>query len=85
MPILLRTAFPTILLHLVGVFGAYEAPLLLGAQSPQMVSVLIMRKYAMFDLGRKPEAFICAILYTVVSLSLIVAAYRGMGEKEGEG
>ncbi|MBS1913592.1 MAG: ABC transporter permease subunit [Bacteroidetes bacterium] len=75
-PILVRRAFPTVMLYLVGVLGAYEIPLLLGAQSPQMISVLTMRKYAMFDLSQKPEAFICAIIYTAIALLLVTIAYR---------
>jgi len=75
-PVLLGRAFPTVVLYFVGVLGAYEVPLLLGAQSPQMISVLTMRKYAMFDLTQKPEAFICAILYTCVTAALIAVAYR---------
>lgn len=82
LPLLLQRAFPTVVLYLVGVLGAYEVPLLLGAQSPQMISVLTMRKYAMFDLAQKPEAFICAILYTCLSLVLIRLAYRGRGDAD---
>lgn len=77
-PILLHRAFPTVMLHLVAVIGVYEVPLLLGTQSPQMISVLTMRNYAMFDLQQKPEAFICAILYTILSLLLIALAWRRM-------
>jgi len=77
-PLLLHRAFPTVMLHLVAVIGVYEVPLLLGAQSPQMILVLTMRNYAMFDLQQKPEAFICALLYTLLSLLLIALAWRRM-------
>jgi putative spermidine/putrescine transport system permease protein len=81
-PLLLRRAFPTVMLYTVGVLGAYEVPLLLGTQSPQMISLVTMRKYAMFDLSQKPQAFICAILYTVISTALIIIAYRSMRRGE---
>jgi putative spermidine/putrescine transport system permease protein len=81
-PLLLHGAFPTVILHLVAVIGVYEVPLLLGAQSPQMISVLTMQKYGMFDLQQKPEAFICAILYTLLSLSLIAVAWRRMKHEQ---
>ncbi|MDB5034921.1 MAG: hypothetical protein JWQ98_2162 [Chlorobi bacterium] len=74
-PLLLRRAFPTIILTFIGVLGAYEVPLLLGPSTPQMISVLTMRKYARFDLAQKPEAFICAILYTALALALVALAY----------
>lgn len=81
-PLLLHRALPTVILHLVGVIGVYEIPLLLGAQSPQMISVLTMRNYSMFDLQQKPEAFICAILYTILSLLLIAVAWRRMNHEQ---
>ncbi len=81
LPLLLQRAFPTVVLYLVAVLGAYEVPLLLGAQSPQMISVLTMRKYTMFDLAQKPDAFICAILYSCLSLGLIWLAYRRRGSE----
>jgi putative spermidine/putrescine transport system permease protein len=81
-PVLLRRSFPTIVLYMVAVLGAYEVPLLLGPQSPQMISVLTMRKYAMFDLAQKPEAFICALLYTCVASAAIAFAYRRAGSGE---
>lgn len=83
-PLLLHRAFPTVMLHLVAVIGVYEVPLLLGVQSPQMISVLTMRNYAMFDLQQKPEAFICAILYTLLSLLLIAIAWRRMHRMDHE-
>ncbi|QXD15593.1 hypothetical protein GQ464_001220 [Rhodocaloribacter litoris] len=75
-PILLARARPNIVLLFIFVLGSYEIPLLLGRQAPQMVSVLAMRKYALFDLTEKPEAFIIALLYTALVLLLLIAGMR---------
>lgn len=75
-PILLSKSYTNIILLFILVLGSYEIPLLLGRQAPQMVSVLTMRKYAMFDIAQKPEAFIVAILYTLLVLGLILVAFR---------
>ena len=75
-PILLTKSFTNIVLLFIAVLGSYEIPLLLGRQAPQMLSVLTMRKYAMFDITEKPEAFIVAVLYTLVVLTLIIVAFR---------
>lgn len=75
-PILLTRSTTNIILLFIAVLGSYEIPLLLGRQSPQMLSVLTMRKYALFDISQKPEAFIVAILYTTLVLGLIVVAFR---------
>ncbi len=75
-PILLTRSTTNILLLFITVLGSYEIPLLLGRQAPQMLSVLTMRKYAMFDISQKPEAFIVAVLYTVLVVGLIVLAFR---------
>ena len=75
-PILLRKSATNLLLLFIALLGSYEIPLLLGKQSTQMISVLTMRKYAMFDLAQKPQAFIIALLYTALVLALLIAAFR---------
>ena len=60
LPILWHKARTNVVLFFIAVLGSYEIPLLLGQQSPQMVSVLTMRKYSLFDVTDKPEAFILA-------------------------
>lgn len=75
-PILLTKSTTNLLLLFIAVLGSYEIPLLLGRQAPQMLSVLTMRKYAMFDLAQKPEAFIVALLYTALVLAVIAVAWR---------
>lgn len=78
-PVLLQRSWANVVLLFVAVLGSYEIPLLLGRQSPEMVSVLTMRKYAMYDLAQKPEAFIVALVYTLLVIVLIVGALRGRG------
>ncbi len=75
-PILLTKSFSNIALLFIFVFGSYEIPLLLGRQAPQMVSVLALRKFTMFDLTQKPEAFIIALLYTAAVLALLALVFR---------
>ncbi len=77
-PLLLRQAGPNVLLLFVVVLGAYEAPLLLDRQSPQMLSVLVMRKFALFDLSQKPEAFAIALLYTGLVIGVLGLVFRRM-------
>lgn len=76
LPVLLRAAASNLVLLFVLVFGSYEIPLLLGRQSPQMISVLTLRKYALFDLSEKPEAFALALLYTAWVLALLTWLVR---------
>jgi len=86
-PILLSRAATNVLLLFVVVLGSYEIPLLLGRQSPQMLSVLTFRKYQRFDLLDKPQAFVHSILYTLVALAIVALAlgHRGRGRPAGTG
>src|SRR5262249_39037592 len=84
--ILLSRAAANVLLLFVVVLGSYEIPLLLGRQSPQMLSVLTFRKYQRFDLLDKPQAFACSILYTLFALTVVVLALgRGTSSRMGRG
>jgi putative spermidine/putrescine transport system permease protein len=76
LPILLQKASPTLILYFIFVLGSYEIPLILGRQSPQMVSVLIIRKFRRFELLDKPQAFAIAILYTLITLALVFLLLR---------
>ena len=75
-PILLRKAFPTIVLYFIFVLGSYEIPLLLGRQYPQMVSVLIIRKLQRFNLLDIPTAYAMAVLYLIITATMIVVLCR---------
>ena len=81
LPLLLKRGAMNIALLFIIVMGSYEIPLLLGRQSPQMISVLTMRKYEMFDISEKPEAFIAALLYTAIVLVLLTLIFRRLGSK----
>ncbi len=75
-PVLLRGVAPQAMLLWVAVFGSYEIPLLLGRQSPQMVSVLTLRTFERYDLADKPEAFVLAVVYAVVVGGILALALR---------
>jgi putative spermidine/putrescine transport system permease protein len=77
-PILLRKAAPTLAFLFVVVLGSYEVPLVLGSQAPQMLSLLVLRRYAMFDITLKPEAFVLALGYAALVLGLLALAFRGL-------
>lgn len=66
LPMLLRRGRPMILLVFLLNLGSYEAPLLLGRQSPQMFSVLTQRRFGQFNLLERPEAFALALTYLVL-------------------
>jgi len=75
-PIILSRAFPTMLLYYIFMMGSYEIPLLLGQQSPQMVSVLTIRKLRRFNLLDIPQAYVVAILYIVIILSVVIYLFK---------
>lgn len=80
-PVLLKRAFAAIVLYGLFVMGAYEAPLLLGSQSQQMVSVLTIQKLQRFNLADIPQAYVISIAYAVLVISL--AVWLLGGEKRG--
>lgn len=75
-PVFIRRGTPQLMLWFILVFGSYEIPLLLARQSPQMISVLTMRKFQMFDLTTKPQAFTAALVYSLVVIVLLIILYR---------
>ncbi len=76
LPLLLRRSLANLSLFFVGVLGSFEIPSLVGAQSPRMISVLTRQKFALFDLSEKPQAYIIAVLYSLLALSLISLTLR---------
>jgi len=80
-PAILRRAIPTLILLVVVVTGSYEIPLLLGRQSPQMLSVLTMRKFGRFDILQKPQAFVIAVIYTILAVAVIAVSARKLAGK----
>lgn len=71
-PVLFKKSYPTVVLYGIFIFGAYEIPLLLGRQSPEMISVLVTRKVKeRYDLLQLPEGYVLAVIY---SLLMIISA-----------
>jgi putative spermidine/putrescine transport system permease protein len=66
LPMLLARGKPLILLTFLWNLGAYEIPLLLGRQTPQMFSVLTQRHFGQFELLQRPQAFVLAATYLVL-------------------
>jgi putative spermidine/putrescine transport system permease protein len=82
-PLLLKQGTPTLALVFILILGSYEIPKLLGRQSPQMLSVLVMRKYARFDLTQKPNAMVVALVYTVLVIVVLVWLTRQHRSRAG--
>jgi putative spermidine/putrescine transport system permease protein len=66
LPVLLRKTRTLIGLYFIFLLGAYEVPLILGQESPQMLSVLIIREIKQYDLSKISEGYVVAVIYTVV-------------------
>ena len=75
-PILLRKARPNIILYSLFLFGAFELPLLLGRQSPRMVSVLIHSKFSKFNLLDLPQAYVLTVIYAAIVLTTVFLSLR---------
>lgn len=71
LPVLLQKGRPSMLMYGIFLWGAYEIPLLLGQQSPQMISVLITRKVGRYDLAEIPEGYFIAVLYSLLLLGVL--------------
>ncbi len=72
LPVILRKTWNLIALYFIFLLGAYEIPLILGQESPQMLSVLIVREIKQYDLTKISEGYAVAIFYTIV-VTLIVS------------
>ncbi len=71
-PVLLRRALPTLLLYAVFLFGSYEVPLLLGRQSPAMISIFISQKFGRFNLNDVPVAYAATGVYALLVITAIL-------------
>lgn len=74
-PLLLRRTWPLIALYFIFMLGSYEVPLILGQESPQMLSVLIVREIKQYDLSKISEGYVVAVIYTVVVALAAVALF----------
>ena len=70
-PLLLKKGLNTLLLYLIFVFGSYEIPLILGQQSPQMISVLIIRKMQRYNLMDIPQGYLLSLVYSIAVILLL--------------
>ena len=70
-PILLQKARPNIVLLFIVLMSSYEIPLLLGRQSPMMLSVLIGQKFRKFNLLDIPQAYAMTVIYAVLVMGLV--------------
>ena len=76
-PVLLRKGYPTVVLYGIFIFGAYEIPLLLGRQSPEMISVLATRKVKeRYDLLQLPEGYVIAVVYSLLMIISVLWLLR---------
>ncbi len=66
LPVLLKKTWTLIALYFIFMLGAYEVPLILGQESPQMLSVLIVRELKQFDLTKISEGYVVAVIYTII-------------------
>lgn len=80
-PILLRKSSATLLLYFIFVLGSFEIPLVVGPQNPPMISLLTRRKFGLYELTQKPEAFVIATIYTVILLLLLSLIFRRSEER----
>ncbi len=71
-PLLLRQGRSTLLLYAVFVFSSYEIPLLLGSQSPAMLSVLTIRKLQRYNLADIPQAYVISVLYALLLVAVLL-------------
>lgn len=77
LPVLLRKTRVLIALYFIFLLGSYEIPLILGQESPQMLSVLIIREIKQYDLEKIPEGYVVAVIYTIaVSIAAVLLFLR---------
>ena len=81
-PILLRAAMPALSVYFLALSGAFEIPLLVGAQYPATLSVRVAQLFSQFDLSTRPEAYALALLWAIlVSMCLILIAKVRFGQR----
>ncbi|PZV87132.1 putative spermidine/putrescine transport system permease protein [Algoriphagus aquaeductus] len=76
LPILFSKTKRIMILYFIFLLGSYEIPLVLGQESPQMLSVLIIRELKQFDLKLIPEGYVVAVAYTVVIAIAALLVFR---------
>ena len=82
LPLLLRAAAPALTVYFLALMGAFEVPLIVGAQSPSMVAVLIERRLSQSDLGARPEAYVLALLYAGMATGVLWAFFNARHRRQ---
>lgn len=77
LPILFKGIMPTLGLFFLFILGAYEIPLLLGRQDPQMITLLTLRKLQKFDLSVIPQAYVVALVYVALVFLVMIIGLKG--------
>ena len=75
LPVLLKKTWTLISLYFIFLLGAYEVPLILGQESPQMLSVLIVRELKQFDLSKISEGYVVAVIYTLIVSVVVILLF----------
>jgi putative spermidine/putrescine transport system permease protein len=75
LPILFQKTWVLIVLYFIFLLGSYEIPLILGQESPQMLSVLVIREIKQYDLTKISEGYVVAVIYTAVVALAAVALF----------
>ncbi len=76
LPVLLQKAQPNLVLCFIVLMSSYEIPLLLGRQSPMMLSVLIGQKFQRFNLADIPQAYAMTVLYAGLLMLLVAFSLK---------
>ena len=82
LPVLMRAAAPALTVYFLALMGAFEVPLIVGAQSPSMAAVLIERRLSQSDMGTRPEAYVLALLYAGVATCLLLAFFKARHRRQ---
>ena len=82
LPMQMRAAAPALTVYFLALMGAFEVPLIVGAQSPSMVTVLIERRLSQFDLGTRPEAYVLALLYGAMATGLLLTFFKARQRRQ---
>ncbi len=75
-PVLLQKSRPNIVLLFIVLMSSYEIPLLLGRQSPMMLSVLTGQKFRKFNLADIPQAYVMTVIYALLIIILVAFSLK---------
>ena len=76
LPIILKKAYPVIVLYGIFLFGTYEVPLILGVSSPRVVTLFITEKLTKYNLYEIPVGYAMAVLYGIVVCVAVILLVR---------